>query len=32
LRTRDRKFVKWSPTWEKPYRVIKVISNNAYTL
>jgi uncharacterized protein YktA (UPF0223 family) len=32
LRSRNRKFGKWSPSWERPYRVTQVISNNAYML
>jgi hypothetical protein len=32
LRRRDQKFGKWSPSWKGPYRVIQVISGNAYML
>jgi hypothetical protein len=30
LRSRDRKFRKWSPSWEGPYRITQVITSNAY--
>jgi hypothetical protein len=30
LRSKDRKFGKWSPSWEGPYRVTQVMSSNAY--
>jgi hypothetical protein len=32
LRIRDRKFEKWSPRWEGPYKITHVISGNAYML
>jgi hypothetical protein len=32
MRSRDRKFYKWSPSSEGPYRVTQVIFGNAYTL
>jgi hypothetical protein len=32
LKTMDRKFGKWSPSWEGPYKVVDVISVNAYML
>ena len=32
LRSKDRKFGKWSPSWEGPYRVTQVMSGNAYLL
>jgi hypothetical protein len=32
LRSRDRKFSKWSPCWKGPYKITKVISSNAYML
>jgi hypothetical protein len=32
LRNKDRKFGKWSPSWEGPYKVKHVISGNAYLL
>jgi hypothetical protein len=32
LRNKDRKFGKWSPSWEGPYKVTQVISGNAYLL
>jgi hypothetical protein len=32
LRNKDRKFGKWSPSWEGPYKVKQVISGNAYLL
>jgi hypothetical protein len=30
LGTRSGKFGKWSPSWEGPFRVIWVVSGNAY--
>jgi hypothetical protein len=30
LGTRSGKFSKWSPSWEGPFRVIRVVLNNAY--
>jgi hypothetical protein len=32
LRNKDRKFGKWSPSWEGPYKVKQVMSVNAYLL
>jgi hypothetical protein len=32
LRNKDRKFGKWSPSWEGPYKVKHVVSGNAYLL
>jgi hypothetical protein len=32
LRNKDRKFGKWSPSWEGPYKVRHVISGNVYLL
>jgi hypothetical protein len=32
LRSKDQKFGKWSPSWEGPYKVIQVMSDNAYLL
>jgi hypothetical protein len=32
LRSKDRKFGKWSPSWEDPYRVTQVMSGNTYLL
>jgi hypothetical protein len=32
LRNKERKFGKWSPSWEGPYKVKQVISRNAYLL
>jgi hypothetical protein len=32
LRNKDRKFRKWSPSWEGPYKVTEVISGNVYLL
>jgi hypothetical protein len=32
LRSKDRKFRKWSPSWEGPYKVKHVIFGNAYLL
>jgi hypothetical protein len=30
LGTQSGKFGKWSPSWEGPFRVIQVVSGNAY--
>jgi hypothetical protein len=30
LGTRSDKFDKWLPSWEEPFRVIRVVSSNAY--
>jgi hypothetical protein len=30
LGTRSGKFGKWSPSWEGPFRVIQVVTGNAY--
>jgi hypothetical protein len=32
LKSKDRKFGKWSPSWEGPYKVIQVMSGNVYLL
>jgi hypothetical protein len=32
LRSRYRKFKKWSPSWEGPYKITQVISGNTYML
>ena len=32
LETKNKKFGKWSPSWEGPYRIIKVIFGNSYML
>jgi hypothetical protein len=32
LRSKDRKFGKWSPSWEGPYKITQVMSGNAYLL
>jgi hypothetical protein len=32
LRNKDRKFGKWSPSWEGPYKVKQVMFGNAYLL
>jgi hypothetical protein len=32
LRNKDRKFGKWSPSWEGPYKVTQVMFGNAYLL
>jgi hypothetical protein len=32
LKSRDRKFGKWSPSWEGPYRITQLIAGNAYML
>jgi hypothetical protein len=32
LRNKDRKFEKWSPSWEGPYKVKQLMSGNAYLL
>ena len=28
--TKDNKFGKWSPSWEGPYKIVKIIKGNAY--
>jgi hypothetical protein len=30
--TKDYKFKKWSPSWEGPYTIVKVITKNSYML
>jgi hypothetical protein len=30
LGTRSSKFGKWSPSWEGPFTVIRIVSGNAY--
>ena len=30
LRTKSNKFGKWSPSWEGPYKIVKVIFGNSY--
>jgi hypothetical protein len=30
LGTRDRKFGKWFPNWEGPYRIVSIVPGNAY--
>jgi hypothetical protein len=30
--TKDHKFRKWSPSWEGPYTIVKVITENSYML
>jgi hypothetical protein len=30
--TKDHKFEKWSPSWEGPYTIVKVITGNSYML
>ena len=32
LKTKDRKFGMWSPSWEGPLRVTRVVPGNAYML
>ena len=32
LRTKNRKYGKWSPTWHGPYKVDQVLPGNAYML
>jgi hypothetical protein len=32
LRNQDRKFGKWSPSWEGPYKVTQVMFGNTYLL
>ena len=32
LRTKDKRFGKWSPTWHGPYKVDQVLPMNAYML
>jgi hypothetical protein len=31
-RTKDIKFGKWSPSWEGPYKIVKVIAGNSYMM
>ncbi len=28
--TKDRKFGKWSPSWEGPYKILKIVHGNSY--
>ena len=30
LGTKSNKFGKWSPSWEEPYKIVKVIFGNSY--
>ena len=30
LETKSNKFGKWSPSWEGPYKIVKVIFKNFY--
>jgi hypothetical protein len=30
--TKDHKFGKWSPSWEGPYTIVKLITGNSYML
>jgi hypothetical protein len=32
ISTKDHKFGKWSPSWEGPYTIVKVITGNSYML
>jgi hypothetical protein len=32
LKTKDIKFGKWSPSWEGPYKIVKVIKGNSYMM
>jgi hypothetical protein len=32
IRSKSNQFGKWSPNWESPYKVIKVIYGNSYLL
>ena len=32
LNTKDRRFGKWSPSWEGPYRVKRLVPGNAYIM
>jgi hypothetical protein len=32
IRSKSKKFSKWSPNWEGPYKVVKVIFGNSYVL
>jgi hypothetical protein len=32
IRSKSSQFAKWSPNWEGPYKVIKVIYGNSYLL
>ena len=29
---KDNKFGKWSPSWEDPYKVVRIVPGNAYLL
>jgi hypothetical protein len=28
--TKDRKFGKWSPSWEVPYTIVEIVPGNSY--
>ena len=28
--TKDRKFSKWSPSWEGPYKIFEIVPGNSY--
>jgi hypothetical protein len=30
IRSKSNKFGKWSPSWEGPYKVVKICSENSY--
>ena len=32
LEMKSNKFGKWSPSWEGPYKIIKIISDNSYMM
>ena len=32
LGTKSNKFSKWSPSWEGPYKIVKVIFGNSYMM
>ena len=32
LKTKDRRFGKWSPSWEGPFRIVRVVPGNSYML
>jgi hypothetical protein len=32
LEAQDKKFGKWSPSWEGPMRIVRIVPNNVYLL
>ena len=30
--SKDKKFGKWSPSWEGPFKIIRVVSGNSYSV